>query len=38
MTLIIVLAVLITISVLSPFFGVDTRRRETMRRRGAFLR
>ena len=38
MTPVVVVLVLLAISVLSPLFGTDTRRPETMRRRGAFLR
>jgi hypothetical protein len=38
MTLVFVLLVLLAISVLSPMFGTDTRRSETVRRRGASLR
>jgi hypothetical protein len=38
MTPIFVFATLLAISVLSPLFGADTRRPETMRHRGAFLR
>ena len=38
MTLIILLSALLALSIASPFLGEDTRRQETIRRRGSFLR
>lgn len=37
MTALILLAGLIVLSIVSPFLGEDTRRNETIRRRGSFL-